>query len=141
MLIRHALSFLKIISEKTSSVDGKILFCSCRLFSRESSELICFVKSNVLVYTIIMLGLLSNRAWIFVLIFYAVAPGKFLIFTEWFFDKHLSLILLSIKSSTAITFYLSLFSLAALVGEFLFLDSCDSDSTQNLLSRFEFHLI
>ena len=82
MLIRHGLSFLKIIPEKTSSVDGKILLCSFLVFSYESSELICIVKSNKLVCTIIILGLLSNRASIFVLIFYAVAPGKFLIFTE-----------------------------------------------------------
>ena len=120
MLIRHGLSFLKIISEKTSSVDGKILLCSFRIFSYKSSELICFVKSNVLACTIIFPGFLSNKALIFVLIFYAVAPGKFLIFTECFFDKIFSLILLSIKSSTTVTFYLSLVSLAALVAEFFF---------------------
>ena len=93
ILKRFALSFLKKISEKTSLVDGGNLLRFLRIFLNEFSEMNCLVKSFVRACTINILGLLSNRTSISSFIFSLVAPGKFLIFTRWFFNDLLVLIL------------------------------------------------
>ena len=57
ILTRLALSFLKIISEKTCLVDGENLLRFLRIFLNEFSELNCSVKSFLWACTINILGL------------------------------------------------------------------------------------